>query len=98
MKYAGAIRCYFHNKEGIPRVFIGPDWRTARYTMLFDLLLTIEFLFEYIRIYLKPYNFDPKIPLLGIIMVVVGNIAFWYTLLSNPGIPVDFWKSKKNFK
>jgi hypothetical protein len=86
-KRIGNLKCYWHNKEGVPQIFIGPDY--LYFSVI--LFLTVGFCVINIGIMYEMSKMDnrPITPFfITTALVLLGLYSVFKTFTANPGIPL----------
>lgn len=84
-KWIGNIRCFWPNKNGIPRITIGPNWG---FTIVLGVLVCGTFYITtsgLINMYKRNAAWHWLI--IGAFLIISGISSFFLTLLGDPGIP-----------
>ena len=89
-KWIGNIRCFWHNKEGIPRITIGPNWG---FTIFLACLVCCVFYVScsgMANLYKNDASWYYLV--IGLLVIVLGLASFFMTLFGDPGIPMEVYK------
>ena len=90
--WIGNIRCYWHDKAGVPRITIGPNWG---FTIVLGFLVSgatytsVKAMIEMIKLQAAWYYL-----VTGAFIIVFGLWCFFRTFLGDPGIPPAVYKMK----
>ena len=88
-KWIGNIRCFWHNKDGEPRITIGPNWGFTiglGFLVSGALYVSITGLIGMIKAQAAWYYI-----LGGVTSITLGLAAFFACLLGDPGIPAEIY-------
>ena len=89
-KWIGNIRCFWHNKEGIPRITIGPNWGFTIF--LFGLVCCVFYVSCSGMVNLYKNHASWYYQVIGLFVIVSGLASFFLTLCGDPGIPLEVYK------
>ena len=91
-KWIGNVRCFWHDKEGKPRLTIGPNWG---FTIGLGLLVSGA-LYVSVTAMIGMYKAGAEwyYQLGGAAIVVFGLSAFFRTFLGDPGIPAEIYRDR----
>ena len=88
--YTGRVRTYWVDREGVPRVFIGPHWPYFSVIVFMTLCfcaINIQMMFDMAHLNNCPW----WVLCVTSIMLVVGVASVVSTFLSNPGVPREMF-------
>ena len=89
MERCGNVKCYLHDKRGVPRVTIGPNWPFAIVLLIYAVMIT----FMHYRAFQSLWEFHAGwyIIMVGVILYSIGIWGLLHTFFGDPGIPEEIF-------
>ena len=83
----GNIKCYWYNKEGLPRITIGPTWMFA-----IPILIAMTIMLYCFGMGLYYMDNMPLIfKFVSFFLIALNLFTYFKTLFDNPGIPKELF-------